>query len=206
VQSALVLGGAALTLPVAFSRWRPDMRIDVVEIDPVVTELAEEYFTYSRVDYPNIRVIHDDARVYLRESTKAYDLIYLDVFDHLGTMPWTVVTVEAFTEMADDLEPDGLFMANVISPLDGPGVAFLERLEATLDEVFPWWVIYPATPEADVLSMQNLIVVASRDSTALPEFDWPTVFEEPVGPPLTDAWAPVEYLQAKFFLPRLGRD
>ncbi len=206
VQSMLVLGGAALSLPVAFSRWRPDMRIDVVEIDPVVTELAERYFAYGRDDYPNIRVVHDDARVHVRDSDERYDLIYLDVYDHLLTVPWTMVTVEALTEMADHLEPDGLFVANVLSPLAGPGLAFVERFQATLDEVFPAWVIYPATPDQAAEATQNLVVIGGLDPQALPDVDWPPADTGPAGRPLTDAWAPVEYLQAKVFLAGLAWD
>ena len=200
VRSMLVLGGAALSLPTAFSRWRPDLRIDVVEIDPVVTELAEEFFAYGRDEYANIRIVHDDARVHLRHSDERYDLIYLDIFDHLLTVPWTMVTVEALTEMADHLQPDGLFVVNVLSPLAGPGQAFIERFQATLHEVFPAWVIYPATPGRDAEVTQNLIVIAGLDPLALPDVDWPTAGTGPAGRPLTDAWAPVEYLQAKVFL------
>ena len=206
VRSMLVLGGAALSLPVAFSRWRPDLRIDVVEIDPVVTELAEEFFAYGRDEYPNIRVMHDDARVYMRNSDERYDLIYLDVFDHLLTVPWTMVTVEALTEIADRLQPDGLFAANILSPLTGPGQAFIERFQATLNEVFPAWVIYLATPDRDANVTQNLIVIAGLDPQALPHIDWPLAPTGPAGRPLTDAWAPVEYLQAKVFLAGLSWD
>ena len=206
VQSMLVLGGAALSLPAAFSRWRPDMSIDVVEIDPVVTELAEQYFAYGRDDYPNIRVVHDDARVHLHNSNQRYDLIYLDIFDHLLTVPWTMVTVEALTEMTDHLEADGLFMANVLSPLAGPGLGFIERFQATLQEVFPAVVIYPATPNSDAEVTQNLVVVAALDAQALPDVDWPRAGIVAAGRPLTDAWAPVEYLQAKVFLAGLTWD
>ena len=199
-------GGAALSLPAAFSRWRPDMRIDVVEIDPVVSELAERYFAYGRDDYPNIRVMHDDARVHVRDSDERYDLIYLDVYDHLLTVPWTMVTVEALTEMADHLEPDGLLVVNVLSPLVGPGLAFIERFQATLDEVFPAWVIYPATPDRDAEATQNLVVIGGFDPQALPDVDWPRAGTRPAGRPLTDAWAPVEYLQAKVFLAGLAWD
>ena len=103
-----------------------------------MTELAERYFAYGRDEYRNITVVHDDARVHLRNSGERYDLIYLDVFDHLLTLPWTMVTVEALTEMADHLEPDGLFMVNVLSPLAGPGLAFIERFQA---------IVAPAQPK-----------------------------------------------------------
>ena len=139
------------------------MRIDVVEIDPVVSELAERYFAYGRHDYPNIRVMHDDARVHVRDSDERYDLIYLDVYDHLLTVPWTMVTVEALRLMADHLEPDGLFVANVLSPRTGPGVAFLQRLRATLDEVFPESRVYVSDPTEAPGVTQNLIIINNQN-------------------------------------------
>ncbi len=201
MDDALVLGGAALTLPVALERGRPGLEIDVVEIDPVVTELAREHFAYGEGDYPGIRVIHDDARVFLRDTDARYDLVYLDVFDHLLTVPWTMVTTEALREMAQHLEPGGIFMANVLSPLEGPGVAFLQRLRATAREVFPELRVYATLPETDPGAIQNLILVGATDAGALDALpDGPYAAPGPAGRPLTDDWAPVEYLQARVFL------
>ena len=204
VDSMLVLGGAALSLPVAFSRWRPGLEIDVVELDPEVTALAERFFAYGEDEYPGIRVFHQDARIFLRRAQGRYDVVYLDVFDHLLTVPWTMVTVEAFQEMAARLEPDGIFMANVLSPLSGPGVAFLQRLRATAGEVFGDVRVYVTEPDSDPSVTQNLIVVATREPGVFPDLDWPQAAPGPAGRPLTDAWAPVEYLQAKVFLAGLG--
>ena len=204
VESALVLGGAALSLPVALERAHPDMRIDVVEIDPAVTELAEEYFAFRQVDYPTIRVIHDDARVFMRSSDTRYDLAYLDVFDHLLTVPWTMVTEEALRAMSERLGAEGLFMANVLSPLSGAGTAFLERFTYTLESVFPEVRIYRANPGYGLHVTQNLIIVAASQRSTLPGGEWVEAPVASVGPPLTDAWAPVEYLQAKIFLEGLG--
>jgi spermidine synthase len=203
-QSMLVLGGAALSLPVAFEARRPGMEIVVVELDPEVTELAAEHFAYGRSTRPNIRVVHEDARVHLRGSTATYDLLYLDVFDHLLTVPWTMVTREALADMADRLEPDGLFVANVLSPLEGPGVGFLERLGATLDEVFAETRMYLADPGTAPGVTQNLVIVAAKRPGLIPDVERAQSPVEPAGRPLTDAWAPVEYLQAKVFLRGLG--
>jgi spermidine synthase len=204
VDSMLVLGGAALSLPVAFQRRRPDMVIVVVEIDPVVTELAAEHFAYGSAPYPGIRVVHQDGRVYLRSSREVFDVVYLDVFDHLLTVPWTMVTREALADMAERLAPDGLFMANVLSPLEGPGVGFLERLRATLDEVFVETRMYLADAGTAPGVTQNVVIVAAKDPAALPPASWPEARVDARGRPLTDAWAPVEYLQAKVFLRGLG--
>ena len=204
VESMLVLGGAALTLPVVFQQRQPAMRIDVVEIDPAVTELAERYFAYGRADRPRIRVHHQDGRVWLRRATEMYDVVYLDVFDHLLTVPWTMVTEEALRDMAARLEPGGVFVANILSPLAGPGVGFLERFRATLQEVFAVERVYLAEPGTAPIVTQNLIVIASNDAEALPPAPLREVEVGAAGRPLTDAWAPVEYLQAKVFLRGLG--
>jgi spermidine synthase len=203
-RSVLVLGGAALTLPVQLLRRQPRLDVTVVEIDPVVTELAARYFRYGSGSYPSLRVVHDDARVFLRGTQDTFDVVYMDVFDHLLTVPWTMVTEEALTDMASRLEPDGLFMANVLSPLAGPGVGFLERFRATLGSVFAEERVYLTDPDLDSSVTQNLIVVASKRVGVIPPADRPAAEVEPAGRPLTDAWAPVEYLQAKVFLRGLG--
>lgn len=198
-ERVLVLGGAALTLPVAFEARDPGVRIDVVEIDREVTEVARDFFAYGTVDRPGMRVIHEDARLYLRVSDVQYDLVYLDVFDHLLTVPWTMVTQEALQEMSGALAPEGVFMMNVLSPLEGPGTAFLARFQTTLDAVFADVRVYLTDPDTDAGATQNLIVLATVDADVLPALPW---IEAPVpaaGEPLTDGWAPVEYLQAKVF-------
>jgi spermidine synthase len=204
VESMLVLGGAALTLPVEFQRRRPDMEISVVEIDPVVTELAGRYFAYGQAPRPNIHVVHQDARIFLRASRETFDVVYLDVFDHLLTVPWTMVTEEALRDIERRLAPDGLFVANILSPLAGPGIGFLERFRATLEEVFAVERVYLVDPDLDPLVTQNLVVIAGKTATALPARDWPEAEVGAAGRPLTDAWAPVEFLQAKVFLRGLG--
>lgn len=243
MNRALVLGGAALTLPVAFQELHAeargalgtgaedadggtpaadvggqapaaaadgagprlaaavsDLAVDVVEIDPAVTRLAATYFEYGERVRPGIRVVHEDARLYVRRSDAEYDLVYLDVFDHLLTVPWTMVTEEALADMAARLAPGGVFMANVLSPLSGRGTAFLARFRATLEAVFADARVYVADPTADLAATQNLIVVAVNDPDAIPELDRPQAPVPAEGRPLTDTWAPVEYLQAKVFL------
>jgi predicted membrane-bound spermidine synthase len=203
--SMLVLGGAGLSVPVAFEHRRPGLEITVVEIDPVVTRLAARYFSYGEGSYPDIRVIHEDARVFLRSSDERFDLVYLDVFDNLLTVPWTLVTVDALRDMAGHLSPEGLFVANVLSPLEGPGTAFLAYFRATLEEAFAEVHIYLTDPELDPDVTQNLVVVASEQAAGPPNAGWAR--EATVSAAdriLTDAWAPVEYLQAKVFLRGLG--
>jgi len=209
--SVLVLGGAALTLPVGIVDRHPGVGIDVVEIDPAVTDLARRYFAAGGLPDTSLRVVHDDARVWLRgegdgagAAGAGYDVVYLDVFDHLLTVPWTMVTREAFQAMAGRMAPGGLLVANVLSPLDGPGAAFLHRLRSTLESVFPQTRIFLVEPGADPRVTQNLLVVAASPSGTLPDGPGRVARVPAVGRPFTDRWAPVEQLQARVFLQGLG--
>jgi hypothetical protein len=85
-------------------------------------------------------------------------------------------------------------------------VGFLERFRATLQEVFAVERVYltDADPQMDPLVTQNLIVLASNAPDALPPVTLREAGVSASGRPLTDAWAPVEYLQAKVFLRGLG--
>jgi len=208
VDRALILGGAALSLPVALQEARSGqdtgsgMEIDVVEIDDAVTQLAREYFAFGERDRPGIRVYHDDARVFLRSGDDRYDVVYLDVFDHLLTVPWTMVTEEALSEMRARTAADGVFMANVLSPLEGDGTAFLARFRTTLEGVFPASRIYMTDPDTDPGATQNLIVMGAETETAFAELDgsWILARVPASGRALTDDWAPVESLQARVFM------
>lgn len=56
----------------------PDLQIDVVEIDPVVARLAEQYFGVRQDG--RTRIIIGDGLKYLAETQNRYDVIYLDAY------------------------------------------------------------------------------------------------------------------------------
>ena len=65
--------------------------------------------------------------------------------------------------------------------------------------------IYLTDTEVDPAVTQNLIVVASLNAGGTPLADWAQEADVvAAGRVLTDAWAPVEYLQAKVFFRGLG--
>ena len=205
LQSALILGGAALTLPVAMKRAWPDLLIDVVELDPAVTRLAAEYFAYGEVaGDPTFNVHHQDARQFISQGDRRWDLIFLDVFDHLLTVPWPMVTVEAMQIYGDHLTDGGYVVANVLTPLGGAGMGFFQRFLATAESVFPVVRTYPVVWDSPPEVTQNVLVVMGFNAATMPGPDWPTALPGAAGRPLTDDHAPVEYLQAKVFLQGLG--
>ena len=90
----------------------PALQIDVVEIDPVVVRLAEQYFNVRAGNGTNI--ITGDGLKYLAETAKKYDVIYLDAFlkpsaDTDGTgAPLNLRTQQFYKAMQSKLVPGGV--------------------------------------------------------------------------------------------------
>ena len=56
----------------------PRMRIDVVDIDPVVVEVAAKYFGFR--EDSALRAYVDDGRRFIEKRREPYDVIFLDAF------------------------------------------------------------------------------------------------------------------------------
>ena len=67
-------GGGSLAKWLAH-RW-PELELDVVEFDPTVVRMAEEYFSYQPPPQHHVHV--RDARVFLNSTERTYDLIWVD--------------------------------------------------------------------------------------------------------------------------------
>ena len=200
IDSVLVLGGAANTLPARLKRWQPDLHITVVEIDPMAVEVAREYFSFGRLEPGSVEVRVGDARPYLRQEERRYDVILADAYDHLYSVPWPLVTREAFASMEGRLKEGGMMALTLSTPLTGPGSRFLERVVATLRTVFRDVRVYLTRSDLDATSTQEVIVVAVRDPGDFPEVASPWIDVPGIGTPLRDDYAPVEFLQALQFV------
>jgi len=196
IDSVLVLGGAANTLPTYLKQQKPSLAVTVVEIDPYVVELAREHFAFGRLGHGALDMRIADARPFLRRDRAHYDVLLADAYDHLYSMPWPLVTVEAFSHMADRLRPGGIAILTLSSPVEGPASVFMERVLATMGEVFPYLRTYLSQPGLDLGRTQEILVVGAMEPDHLPKIDWPQVSVIPHGTPFRDAFAPVEYLLA----------
>jgi spermidine synthase len=200
LDSVLVLGGAANTLPTQLKRTDPGVHVTVVEIDPLAVELAREFFSYGQLAPEAIEMRLGDARPFLARESRRYDVVMVDAYDNLYSVPWPLVTREAINAVAERLRPGGMMTLTLSTPLEGPGAAFLRRVVTTVGEVFPRVRIYPARPEFGFEATQEVIVVAARRDADFPVVDWPWLEVAGEGPALRDDFAPVEFLQALRFL------
>lgn len=70
------LGGGAMVH--FYEHYDPGVKVDAVEIDPKVVELAAKYFDVRT--RKNTKIITEDAFKYFKEDKTLYDVIYMDAF------------------------------------------------------------------------------------------------------------------------------
>ncbi|MXY58336.1 MAG: methyltransferase domain-containing protein [Gammaproteobacteria bacterium] len=114
-QTVLVAGLGGGTLPTALAALLPDVRIDVVEIDPAVVKVARTYFDFQ--DSERVRVHVQDARVFVKRALqqgRQYDLVILDAYSG-DYIPEHLMTGEFLEETRKLLTPDGAVAANTFA-------------------------------------------------------------------------------------------
>jgi spermidine synthase len=114
-HAILIIGLGGGTLPRTLEQLLPGADIDVVEIDPAVVGVAEQYFGFRPDE--RIHLIVQDGRAYVRQSLrgpKRYDLIMLDAYEH-QYIPEHMLTREFLTEVRSLLQPSGIVAANTFS-------------------------------------------------------------------------------------------
>ncbi|MBI4330883.1 MAG: fused MFS/spermidine synthase [Chloroflexi bacterium] len=136
---ALFIGGGGYS----FSRYLeviyPSSEIDVVEIDPAVTEVVYDYLALSRDT--RIKTINSDARIFFIENrpTAKYDLVMGDAFNDMS-VPFHLTTYEFNELIKRSMRPDGIYMVNVIDDLTQG--RFLASLMKTLRESFEYVYLF----------------------------------------------------------------
>jgi spermidine synthase len=160
IKSALMIGSAGCSFPKDFLGRFAAARMDVVEIDEGMTELAIRYFNLR--DDRRLSIIHEDGRTYLNRTEKRYDVIYSDAFNSFYSLPYQLTTVEAVRRMDGALNDDGMVMVNLISAIEGEEGKFLRALYRTFQSVFPQVYIFPVSDPHDGSEAQNIILIALK--------------------------------------------
>lgn len=199
-KRALMLGGAGYSSPRDFLRRNPDATIDVVEIDPGMTQVARDYFNLT--DDPRLGIIHEDGRVFINETKNKYDVFFGDAFGSFFSVPYQLTTREAAQKIHGLLDDDGVALINLIGSIEGETGKFIRAEYWTYQEVFSHVYLLPVQ-SADGAKVQNIMLVALK-SDAEPSFvsadselqgylqtRWGGVIARDV-PVLTDDFAPVD--------------
>ncbi len=166
----LIIGGAGYSFPMEYLRVYPNARIDVVEIDPQMTEIARKHFRMN--DNPRMRIFHEDGRMYVnRAGSGQYDAVLMDAFGSLFSVPHHLTTVEAVTEFSRVLKDDGVIIFNLGGAISGEASKFFRAELATYRRVFPQVHVFKVNLDYPDEKLQNLIIVASKSPETLVAID-----------------------------------
>lgn len=112
-EKVLLIGLGGGYLPLVFRMHLPEVRLTVVEVDPLVQRLAEEYFFFQTS--PNVDLIISDGRQYLKQkSDESFDQIWLDVFNS-DYIPSHMTTREFLMIVKSKLSRNGVVVQNVFN-------------------------------------------------------------------------------------------
>ena len=217
----LFLGGGGYSVPRYLLARYPGARADVVEIDPVVTEVAQESLGLR----PDTRlgIYSLDGRVALDAlaARGPYDIVIGDAFNDLS-VPYHLTTVEFDARVCALLAPDGLYAVHVIDRLHSGN--FLRSYAHSLQAVFPAIALFGNVTRWDADAKESWVVVATArplDPARLAQLDGPALDGRLATslmpaldlerwraeqPPLllTDDYAPDDTLLAPLFFERVG--
>ena len=210
-RRALVLGDAGGTIPRAYARYFPSLRVDGVELDPKVTDAARRFLGLGAIR--TLHTVTDDARVFLERSTRRYDLVIVDAY-HQPYIPFQLATKEFFQLVRRHLTPGGIVALNVASTPHDRGLT--SGVGATLAVVFPqvWrWralrfsdlVFVLDRPQPRATLVERAATVPPPLQPLVPLFAREFAHVAPGGTPWTDDRAPVEWVTDRMLAEQIAR-
>lgn len=135
--SALLVGVGGGTAAKFLHAHFPDMKINAVELDPMVLKVAERYFGLKENE--NLRIYTNDGRRFMEEHPGKYDIIMIDTFGEVG-IPYHLMTQEFYKLANENLSNDGILIQNMhrntptFSPLLHTITTVFDQVEYDLPE------------------------------------------------------------------------
>jgi spermidine synthase len=195
----------------------PDSEIDVVEIDPGVTEIAHAALGLRR----DTRIVsyNEDARMFLeRPPGEKYDLVMGDAFNDFS-VPYHLTTHEFNERVRAWLADGGMYVVNII---DGGWGRFLRAYLQTMRQTFSYVYLAPTIESWRTASRSTFVIIGTDtmlDLAVLSEMDAgdgdallvrqlldqsqvDELLAEEAKVTLTDRYAPVDQMLAAVFFGR----
>ncbi len=163
--SALFIGGGGYTFPRYMETLYPKSALDVIEIDPGVTQVAHELLGLKPDS--RVRTFNEDARMFLeREPDTRYSLIMGDAFNDYS-VPYHLTTREFNDRVRAWLADDGIYMVNLI---DGPRRDFLRAYVNTLLLTFDNVQVVPSIRSWRESPRVTFVILASKTPLNMDRF------------------------------------
>jgi len=106
----LVAGLGAGILPREISHYVPSCKIDVLEIDEKILEVAREFFLFEETD--RVKVHIGDAYDIIDDMTPGYDVVILDAYNS-NYIPLHLMYIEFFEKIAKVLSKNSVVASNI---------------------------------------------------------------------------------------------
>ncbi|PCJ26262.1 MAG: spermidine synthase [SAR86 cluster bacterium] len=176
-QRILIAGLGGGSIPTTFNKLYPDAKIDIVEIDQAVVNVAKDYFFFEENE--NMKVSVNDARVFIKRaglSDRKYDYIILDAFGG-DYIPEHLLTREFLEEVKQIMSPDAVLIANTFSTS-----RFYDHESVTYQRVFSEFFNFklPTSGNRIIIAQLKplpprgrLVTEAQRIAPSLERFDVP---------------------------------
>jgi spermidine synthase len=193
----------------------PQSRLEVIEIDPAVTEVALDMFGLR----PDTGVIsyNEDARMKIpRLPYGKYDLVVGDAFNDLS-VPYHLTTKEFNEDVADLLNEDGIYVANVVD--ERQAGRFLRSFASTLKETFDYVYVIRGDSNWDSPTRHTYVIAGSNrpftandlngaanragrvsETELMPGTEFALWLKEDPGVILRDDYVPVDNMLAPLYL------
>ncbi|MCG8317336.1 MAG: polyamine aminopropyltransferase [Pseudomonadales bacterium] len=139
IEKVLVLGGGDGLAARELLKYPQIARIDLVDIDPAITRLAQEFAPLARLNQhslknPKIHVYNEDAFSFINQPGILYDRVIIDMPDPHNEALNKLYSKEFYTMIQRRMETKGVLVSQSSSPF------FTRRtfwcIEETLDYVF----------------------------------------------------------------------
>ena len=160
-RTALVVGLGAGGMIRFHQVHFPEIQVEALEIDPVVVDLAGQWF--GTQPGPGVRIHTVDAFDFFRDSQSDYDIIYMDAFlrpkgrADLDEKTRRLRTGKFLKGLGDHLRPGGVIAINLIES----DPEFSANLAAIRDS-------FATVHRFDVPGTGNLVVIATPDAREIP--------------------------------------
>jgi spermidine synthase len=156
----LHLGGGTYTFPRYVDSIYEQSINEVVEIDPLVTEVAHEELGLPQDT--RIKTYNQDARLFLikREPNDKYDIVVGDVFNDKST-PYHLTTLEFDQLVKSHMKNNGIYIINIID--DYQTGRYMPSFVHTLKRVFQNVYLF-SLKEIEKGEGQSTFVIAATDS------------------------------------------
>ena len=180
----------------------PELHMTAIELDPAVAQIADEFFSVRPEQNFDLEVM--DGRMWLVKNDRDFDIVMVDAYRG-PFVPFHLLTTEFYELVSERLKPGGVVVQNV-----EPSTMLFDSAVATISAVFDHLVFFEGQgniiilaydgPEKDEAELNRI----ATERQARYGFRYPLsevlsrryVPEVARAQPLTDDFAPVEYLKA----------